>query len=215
VACALSRFSKANRTIRFGGSPLIERLAAARAFVSGRGVGVCLDVAEAGGALRANGSFAAGRGLTRSEAARRSHAAISILSKERQATSWRRPRLQRLRQQLRSGSCPELLISWLPTADGGAAPQVAIVARMDARSLKVELIKVGEACVCIAMRCADSPRVRVAAQRVSERRYRRPYPDPLSLFQDTFNVADCRGAFRIAAMGGPRPAPSNPEVAPW
>src|SRR6476646_10922361 len=30
-----------------------------RAFVSGRGVGVCLDVAEAGGAIRANGSLAA------------------------------------------------------------------------------------------------------------------------------------------------------------
>ena len=70
-----------------------------RAFVSGRGVGVCLDVAEAGGAIRANGSLAAGRGLTRAEAARRSHAAVSILSKERQTTSWG-SRLQRLRQQL-------------------------------------------------------------------------------------------------------------------
>jgi len=30
-----------------------------RAFVSGRSVGVCLDVAEAGGAIRANGSLAA------------------------------------------------------------------------------------------------------------------------------------------------------------
>jgi hypothetical protein len=49
-----------------------------RAFVSGRGVGVCLDVAEAGGAIRANGSLTAGRGLTREEAARRSHAAVSI-----------------------------------------------------------------------------------------------------------------------------------------
>jgi hypothetical protein len=36
----------------------------------------------------------------------------------------------------------------------GAAPQVAIVARMDARNLNVELIKVGEACVmyCDALR---------------------------------------------------------------
>ena len=50
------------------GSPPTSLSWSQPAFVSGRGVGVCLDVAEAGGAIRANGSLAAGRGLTRAEA---------------------------------------------------------------------------------------------------------------------------------------------------
>ena len=39
------------------GSPPTSLSCRSRAFVSNRGVGVCLDVAEAGGALRANGSL--------------------------------------------------------------------------------------------------------------------------------------------------------------